>query len=117
LQLLCAHNFNTSINYILTKAFSFFSGDPKSTSVEVDINIADANDNPPSFREMALNFPISESALPGMPVYTLIADDPDVGSNKVLTYVGYSPEGKFAINPQTGVITTVGKLDYEEQQK
>ena len=52
-----------------------------------------------------------------MPVYTLIADDPDVGSNKVLTYVGYSPEGKFAINPQTGVITTVGKLDYEEQQK
>ena len=99
------------------EAFSFLLGDPKKTSVEVDINIADANDNPPSFRELALSIPISESALPGMPVYTLIADDPDVGSNKVLTYVGYSPEGKFAINSQTGVITTVGKLDYEEQQK
>lgn len=117
LQLLCSHNCIASINYTLTKAFSFFLGDSKSTSVEVDINIADANDNPPSFRELALNIPISESALPGTPVYTLIADDPDVGSNKVLTYVGYSPEGKFEINPQTGVITTVGKLDYEEQQK
>lgn len=117
MQLLCSHNYNASINYILTKAFFFFPGDPKSTSVEVDINIADANDNPPSFRELALNIPISESALPGMPVYTLIADDPDVGSNKIVTYFGYSSEGKFAINRQTGVITTVGKLDYEEQQK
>lgn len=52
-----------------------------------------------------------------MSVYTLIADDPDVGVNKALTYVGYSPEGKFAINAQTGVITTVGKIDFEEQQK
>ena len=93
------------------------SGDSKSASVEVDINIADANDNPPFFRALPLAILISESALPGTPVYTLIADDPDVGSNKALSYVGNSPEGKFAIDAQTGVITTVGKLDFEEQQK
>ena len=101
----------------LTSVLNSILGDPKSASVEVDINIADANDNPPFFRALPLSILISESALPGMPVYTLIADDPDVGVNKALTYVGYSPEGKFAINAQTGVITTVGKLDFEEQQK
>lgn len=95
----------------------FFLGDSKSGSVEVDITITDANDNPPTFRFIPLAILISESALPGTPVYTLIADDPDVGSNKALTYVGSSPEGKFVINAQTGVISTVGKLDFEEQQK
>ena len=100
-----------------TSVLNSILGDPKSASVEVDINIDDANDNPPFFRALPLSILISESALPGMPVYTLIADDPDVGVNKALTYVGYSPEGKFAINAQTGVITTVGKLDFEEQQK
>ena len=66
---------------------------------------------------MPLAILISESALPGTPVYTLIADDPDVGSNKALTYVGDSPEGQFVIDGLTGVITTVGKLDFENQQK
>ena len=93
------------------------SGESKSATVEVDITIADANDNPPIFRAMPLAILISESALPGTPVYTLIADDPDVGSNKALTYTGDSPEGQFAINAQTGVITTVGRLDYEKQQR
>lgn len=83
----------------------------------MDINIADANDNPPFFRALPQTILISESALPSMPVYTLIADDPDVGTNKVLTYAGNSPEGKFAINAKTGVITTIGKLDYEKQRK
>ncbi|XP_078366665.1 protocadherin Fat 4-like [Oculina patagonica] len=106
----------TKSTYELTITAQDRAGDPKSASVEVDINIADANDNPPFFRALPLTILISESALPGMPVYTLIADDPDVGSNKDLSYVGYSPEGKFAINAQTGVITTVGKLDFEEQQ-
>lgn len=93
------------------------SGESQSASVEVDITIADANDNPPIFRAMPLAILISESALPGTPVYTLIADDPDVGRNKALTYSGYSPEGQFVINAQTGVITTVGSLDYEKQQR
>ena len=92
-------------------------GESKSASVEVDITVTDANDNPPSFRAIPPTILISESALPGTPVYTLIADDADFGNNKVVTYTGYSPEGKFAINAQTGVISTIGKLDYEEQQK
>ena len=83
----------------------------------MDITVSDANDNPPSFRTMPLSIFISESALPGTPVYTLIADDPDVGSNKALTYAGNSPEEQFAIDRQTGVITTVGTVDFEKQQK
>ena len=97
--------------------FFSHSGESKSASVEVDITITDANDNAPYFRAMPLSILITESALSGTPVYTLIADDPDVGSNKVVTYLGDSPEGQFVINAQTGVITTVGRLDFERQQK
>ena len=93
------------------------AGEAKSTSAEVDITVSDANDNPPFFRAMPHSVFISESALPNTPVYTLIADDPDVGINKAFTYAGNSPEGQFAVDAHTGVITTVGRLDFEKQQK
>ena len=79
--------------------------------------MADANDNPPYFGSIPPHILISESALPGTPVFTLIADDPDVGINKALKYAGYSAEEKFEINWKTGVISTIGNLDFEEQQR
>ncbi|XP_068675919.1 protocadherin Fat 4-like [Montipora foliosa] len=106
----------TKAAYELTITAKDGAGEPRSASAEVDITVSDANDNPPFFRAVPLSIFISESALPGTPVYTLIANDPDVGTNKAITFAGNSPERKFAIDGQTGVITTVGALDFEKQQ-
>ncbi|XP_067054992.1 protocadherin Fat 4-like [Acropora muricata] len=106
----------TKAAYELTITAQDRGGEAKATSAEVDITVSDANDNPPFFRAMPHSVFISESALPNTPVYTLIADDPDVGINKAFTYAGNSPEGQFAVDAHTGVITTVGRLDFEKQQ-
>ena len=93
------------------------TADPKSASVEVDITVTDANDNPPGFSKIPPVILISESALPGTPVFTVIATDPDIGNNGEIMYAGRSDEGKFHINQNTGVISTVGSLDYEKVKR
>ena len=60
---------------------AIFTAEPKSASVEVDITITDANDNPPGFFKIPPTILISELALPGTPVFTVIASDPDIGDN------------------------------------
>ena len=98
--------------------FSFLvSGDPKSASVEVDITVTDANDNPPIFSNIPSNILISESALSNTPVFTVIATDQDIGTNGKIYYTGHSPEGKFVVDGDTGVISTLGELDYENMQR
>ncbi|XP_048580487.1 cadherin-23-like isoform X2 [Nematostella vectensis] len=103
--------------YELTVTATDRAGDPKSTSVEVDITITDANDNKPVFTNIPATILLSESTIPGTPVITVVATDQDIGVNGQVRYVGDSPKGKFAVNAITGVVSTVGELDYEDVQR
>ena len=40
-----------------------------------------------------------------------------MGNNGKILYAGASLEDKFSVNQNTGVISTVGNLDYEKVQR
>lgn len=72
----------------------------------VNVTLSDANDNPPMFDQSAYTVSLDEGAAAGSRVLEVRATDADIGDNARLSY--HLPEGetRFAIDPQTGVITT-----------
>nr|XP_048293531.1 protocadherin Fat 2 [Myodes glareolus] len=86
------------------------NGEPplKSTS-RVVVCILDVNDNPPVFSHKLFNVRLPErlSPLSSMPVYRLVASDPDEGLNGDITYsIEESDEEGFRIDPVTGVVSS-----------
>lgn len=86
------------------------NGEPplKSTS-RVVVCILDVNDNPPVFSHKLFNVRLPErlSPLSSMPVYRLVASDPDEGLNSDITYsIEESDEEGFRIDPVTGVVSS-----------
>ena len=92
-------------------------GDPKYSEVEVDIEVQDTNDNPPQIGSLPDNILISEATLVGSHVVTVTATDKDTGSNGIVSFYGYSPEGLFAIDVKTGAVKTIGIFDFEKKSK
>jgi protocadherin Fat 4 len=80
--------------------------------------VTDTNDNPPFWEKSAYSFDVDEDALPGQIVGTLNAVDLDKGVNGKVTYSILSGWGDdvFSLNPNTGLVTLTGKLDYENVQ-
>uniref|UniRef100_A0A4W4G6F7 FAT atypical cadherin 4 n=1 Tax=Electrophorus electricus TaxID=8005 RepID=A0A4W4G6F7_ELEEL len=89
----------------------------KTSYVTVVIHITDVNDNSPLF-DPSEYFPVVQENVPsGTTVVKMNAIDKDSGSNAVLAYVIQSSDSDlFIIDPNTGVITTQGFLDYEAKQ-
>ncbi|NWV44384.1 PCDGE protein, partial [Grantiella picta] len=89
-------------------------GDPaRSGTVQVRVNVTDANDNPPMF---------SKSNLPvGSLVLRVQATDADTGSNGRVSYsFGSVPDAVrelFAIDSESGEVRTLSPLDFEEKNK
>ncbi|XP_038673829.1 protocadherin-17 isoform X2 [Scyliorhinus canicula] len=92
---------------------------PKSSSVQVKLEVVDTNDNSPSFEEASLTVEISESTAPGTFLIDVNATDPDEGTNGEVVY-SFSPyvteriRQLFAIEPHSGAIRLRAKIDYEE---
>ena len=85
----------------------------------VHIRVTDVNDNPPVFRTR--NMVVTVPEYPNTQVDSVIfrgvhADDRDEGNNgKVVYSLGVVPSNfPFAVNPDNGLITATGKLDYEK---
>uniref|UniRef100_A0A8C8JQR9 Protocadherin Fat 4 n=1 Tax=Oncorhynchus tshawytscha TaxID=74940 RepID=A0A8C8JQR9_ONCTS len=89
----------------------------KTSYVMVTIHVTDVNDNPPIF-EPDEYFPVVQENVPsGTTVVKMNATDRDSGPNAVMAYVIQSSDSDlFVIDPNTGVITTQGFLDYEAKQ-
>ncbi|XP_036445151.1 protocadherin Fat 4 [Colossoma macropomum] len=89
----------------------------KTSYVTVNIHVTDVNDNPPVF-EPDEYFPVVQENVPsGTTVVKLNATDKDSSPNAVMAYVIQSSDSDlFIIDPNTGVITTQGFLDYEAKQ-
>ncbi|KAF5892830.1 protocadherin Fat 4, partial [Clarias magur] len=89
----------------------------KTSYVTVNIHVTDVNDNPPVF-DPDEYFPVVQENVPsGTTVVKLNATDKDSGPNAILAYAIQSSDSDlFIIDPNTGVITTQGFLDYEAKQ-
>ncbi|XP_055855772.1 fat-like cadherin-related tumor suppressor homolog isoform X2 [Episyrphus balteatus] len=91
---------------------------PLHSCIEVFIKVLNENDNVP-LTESPVYYPtVPEGSPPGVEVLQLKAEDRDVDPDEHITYriISGNPEGFFAINGTTGVITTTArKLDRENQ--
>uniref|UniRef100_A0A8C3XED6 FAT atypical cadherin 1 n=1 Tax=Cyanoderma ruficeps TaxID=181631 RepID=A0A8C3XED6_9PASS len=92
------------------------------SSVEVSIQVKDANDNKPILESNPYEAFIVENTPAGTRVIQVKATDLDSGLNGQVTYsLDPSQEldimDSFAINMETGWITTLKELDHEKQDK
>ena len=86
-----------------------------SSTAQVMITLLDENDNSPVFQQSSYTNFILEGTPSGQPVETVIAFDPDFGSNAEVRYSITERFVPFAINTQTGTVTVSGILDREAQ--
>ena len=86
-----------------------------SAIAEVILNVTDVNDNQPAFNPNTYSLTIVENTLVSSSIVQTFASDPDLGLNSTLVYTILSgnTNGHFSINSQSGVISLVKGLDYE----
>ncbi|XP_063025239.1 protocadherin gamma-B5-like [Melospiza melodia melodia] len=97
-------------------------GDPaRSGTVQVRINVTDANDNPPVFNKSLYEARVSENLPLESVVLQVRATDADAGSNGRVSYsLGSVPDSVralFTIDSESGEVRTAGPLDFEEKNK
>ncbi|NWT90425.1 PCDGF protein, partial [Lanius ludovicianus] len=97
-------------------------GDPvRSGTVQIRVNVTDANDNPPVFSKSVYEARVAENLPAGSLVVRVWAVDADAGTNGRVSYsFGNVPDGVlalFAVDSESGEVRTVGPLDFEEKSK
>ncbi|XP_071484961.1 cadherin-23-like [Diadema antillarum] len=93
-------------------------GNPSlNSTIPVYIEIIDNNDNNPVFEFPTYTTSVNESAAAGTFVITVSAVDNDAAGNGRVTYSIVGGDGKFTIDPDTGVITLLEPLDKETQSQ
>ncbi|XP_014309276.2 protocadherin gamma-B2 isoform X12 [Myotis lucifugus] len=90
---------------------------PKSGTTQIQIQVTDANDNPPVFSQDVYRVSLREGVPPGFPVLQVTATDQDEGINAEVTYsfhnVDEQVEQFFNLDETTGEITTKDHFDFE----
>ncbi|XP_074695048.1 protocadherin gamma-B5-like isoform X2 [Strix aluco] len=97
-------------------------GDPaRSGTVQVRVNVTDANDNAPVFGQSVYEARVRENVPAGSLVLRVRATDADAGSNGRVAYsFGNVPDGVralFSVDGDSGEVRTAGPLDFEEKSK
>ncbi|KAF2367299.1 Cadherin [Trinorchestia longiramus] len=87
-------------------------------SCNITVTVEDQNDNDPKFTQTRYTASITEDTPPGSSVLTVQAIDRDYGENSKITYsLSNETQWLFKIDNETGVISTVGVLDREKQDR
>ncbi|XP_053211715.1 protocadherin Fat 4-like isoform X1 [Panonychus citri] len=97
---------------------AFDGGIPQlSGTTNVQVKIEDINDNPPFFDREMYEVEVPEEVDPPYEVARITASDKDYGDNAVIKYLilAGNEDKSFAINPDTGLISTTEKLNYERK--
>nr|XP_057919298.1 protocadherin gamma-A3-like isoform X6 [Doryrhamphus excisus] len=93
----------------------------RSGTVNIEINVLDANDNEPVFNQSTYKATVMENAMKGTSIITVNATDADSGSYGLITYSLSIMKGSvanlFNINENTGTIYVSGQIDYEKDRK
>ncbi|XP_064314906.1 protocadherin gamma-B5-like [Phalacrocorax carbo] len=97
-------------------------GDPvRSGTVQVRVNVTDANDNAPVFGKSVYEARVRENLPAGSLVLRVRATDADAGSNGRVSYsfgnVADGVRALFAVDSNSGEVRTAGPLDFEEKSK
>ncbi|XP_034149213.1 protocadherin alpha-2 isoform X9 [Esox lucius] len=92
---------------------------PRSGTLQIIVNVVDVNDNSPAFSKQLYKVPIPENAPNGATIVIVSATDLDEGLNGEIVYSLPAKEDAkhtemFSIDPRSGVITSKGTIDYEE---
>uniref|UniRef100_A0A8D2L5U1 Cadherin domain-containing protein n=1 Tax=Varanus komodoensis TaxID=61221 RepID=A0A8D2L5U1_VARKO len=109
--------------YNITVTASDAGSPPLSThkSITLQINVTDANDNPPVFSQEIYRVSLSENAPLGSQVLQVVASDQDEGSYAQIRYhfgnIPAEAQKKFKLDPINGAVTLVGHLDYEDTKE
>ncbi|KAM3664868.1 protocadherin gamma-B2-like [Ammospiza maritima maritima] len=95
------------------------AGDPvRSGTVQIWVNVTDANDNPPVFSQDRYRVRLREDTPPGSTVLNVTASDADAGTNAHITYsFGKMPIKalqNFKVDAESGSIMLKETLDFED---
>ncbi|XP_058505628.1 protocadherin beta-16-like isoform X6 [Solea solea] len=94
-------------------------GKPRmSGTMQITVNVLDANDNAPVFTKSLYKATITENAPKGTSVLTVSASDKDGGSNAEISYAISNSKRRlsdlFHIDRNTGKVILIGEIDYEK---
>ncbi|XP_053893220.1 protocadherin gamma-A4-like [Malaclemys terrapin pileata] len=94
-------------------------GDPvRSGTAQIRVIVLDSNDNAPVFSQPVYKVSVWENVPKGSTVVTVKATDLDEGVNKEVKYsfqkITDKASKKLQLDSNTGVVTIVGNLDFEE---
>ncbi|XP_075902427.1 uncharacterized protein LOC142901694 [Nelusetta ayraudi] len=108
--------------HLSLKLIAVDGGTPqRSGTVNIEITVLDANDNPPIFNQSVYSATVTENAPIGTYIATVNASDADSGSNGVVTYSFSNLKGKsgvkFSIDSSSGKITVADNIDFEKDKK
>ena len=90
------------------------------TTSQLTVHVMDENDHPPQFQTSLYEVTVVENVPPHTQILQVLATDQDIANNGEISY-SFSDESRklahlFSIDPHHGWITTLGELDYEEEQ-
>ncbi|XP_038149789.1 cadherin EGF LAG seven-pass G-type receptor 3 isoform X2 [Cyprinodon tularosa] len=88
----------------------------KSDTTYVEVNVNDVNDNAPQFHSPRYQGTVTEDAPPFTSVLQISATDRDAHANGRVQYTfqnGEDGDGDFTIEPTSGIVRTVRRLDRE----
>ncbi|XP_015250327.1 PREDICTED: protocadherin gamma-A5-like isoform X9 [Cyprinodon variegatus] len=97
-------------------------GEPQlSGTMRVEISVLDVNDNAPLFTQETYTVTVMETTPIGTILSTVSAVDADEGSNGKVVYSITNTlddvPSLFKIEEETGIVSLIGKLDYERTQR
>lgn len=87
----------------------------QTASATYSVSVGDVNDNTPLFAQNVYTVSVAETLAVSAPISTFTATDADASENANLTYsiVSGNAEGKFALDPITGILELAGSLNYD----
>ncbi|XP_055980540.1 protocadherin gamma-A10 isoform X23 [Sorex fumeus] len=108
-------------SYNITVTASDGGSPPLSTEAHITLQVADINDNPPSFSHISYSTYIPENNPRGASIFSVTAVDPDSEQNARVTYSlaedtvqGVPLSSYISINSDTGVLYSLQSFDYEQ---
>ncbi|XP_077464610.1 protocadherin alpha-5-like isoform X4 [Stigmatopora argus] len=93
-----------------------------SSTAVISVHVSDINDNVPHFGEAVVHVFVKENSPAGAVIYTMSADDPDVGENAKISFSVVNSHlrkddvvrSNVNINAQSGDIVALQSFDYEK---
>lgn len=104
--------------YALLVLQSYVDTSPVYSTTQVNITIADINDNAPVFPKLSDAITVSQTTPPGTVLFIAHAHDYDSGANgRVQYFLKSSRNGTFVVDPNLGTVMLNQSLQVDHQQR